>query len=48
LGAGLVAKHKEYYKGEGGDFLQIWAMVSLVNLCMHVARPCTKIPPITH
>ncbi len=41
----LMANNKEYNKGEGGDFLQVWAMVNLVNLvslCMPVARPCTK------
>jgi hypothetical protein len=40
-----MANNKEYYKGEGGGFLQVWAMVNLVNLvslCMPVARPCTK------
>jgi hypothetical protein len=26
-----VAKHKVYYKGEGGGFPQVWAMVSLVS-----------------
>jgi len=34
-----MAKHREYYKGEGGGFPQVWVMVSLVNLCMHVAHP---------
>jgi hypothetical protein len=42
LGAGLVAKHKVYTKGEGGGFPQVRAVVSLVNLCLLVARPCTK------
>jgi hypothetical protein len=42
LGVGPVARHKEYYKGEGGGFPQVWAMVSFVKLCLHVARPCTK------
>jgi hypothetical protein len=31
FGACLVAKHKEYYKGEGDDFLQVWATVSLTS-----------------
>jgi hypothetical protein len=38
-----MAKHKVYYKGEGGGFLQVWAMVSLVNPCLLVTRPCTKV-----
>jgi len=42
LGVGLVARHGEYYKGEGGDFPQVQAMVSLMNLCLPVIRPCTK------
>jgi hypothetical protein len=32
LGAGLVAMHKVYYKGESGGFPQVHAMVSLVSL----------------
>jgi hypothetical protein len=48
LGASLVAKHKEYYKGEGGGFPQVWAVLSLVNLCLTVARPCTKSVPTMH
>jgi hypothetical protein len=42
LGASLVAKHRIYFKGEGGGFPQVWAMVSLVNLCLPVVRSCTK------
>jgi hypothetical protein len=40
LGACPVAKDKEYYKGEGGGFLQIWAVVSLVSLCLTVHQKC--------
>ncbi len=43
-----VAKHKEYYKGEGGGFPQAQAMVSLVNLCLFMVRPCTKSAPTMH
>jgi len=43
LGAGPVAMHIIYYKGEGGDFPQVRAMVSLVSPCLFVARPCTKV-----
>jgi len=42
LGASPMAKHKVYYKGEGGGFPQVQAMVSLVNSWLRVARPCTK------
>ncbi len=38
-----MAKHKVYYKGEGGGFPQVWAMVSLVNPCLLVTRPCTEV-----
>jgi hypothetical protein len=37
-----MAKHKEYYKGEGGGFPQIRAVVSLVSMCLLVACLCTK------
>ncbi len=43
-----VAKHRKYYKGEGGGFLQVWAMVTLVNPCMSMARSCTKKSLTTH
>jgi hypothetical protein len=39
LGATPMANHKEYYKGEGGGFPQVQAVVSL---CMLVVRSCTK------
>jgi len=32
LDVGLVEKHEVYYKGEGGGFPQVWAMVNLVSL----------------
>jgi hypothetical protein len=35
-------------KGEGGGFPPIWAVMSLVSLCLLMARPCTKSAPITH
>jgi hypothetical protein len=38
----------EYYKGEGGGFPQVEVEVSLVNLCLPVACPCTKGVPTTH
>jgi len=32
------AKHKVYYKGEGGDFPQVRAVVSLVSPCIKVLQ----------
>jgi hypothetical protein len=48
LGGGPMARHKEYYKGEGGGFPQVRAVVSLVSLCLPVAHMCTKSVPTTH
>jgi hypothetical protein len=42
LGAGPVAKHIIYYKGEGDGFPEIWAMVSFVSPCLPVVRPCSN------
>jgi hypothetical protein len=42
LGSSPVARHIEYYKGEGGGFLQVRAMMSLVNQCLLMAHPCIK------
>ncbi len=43
LNVGLVERHKVYYKGEGGGFPQVWAMVSLVSPSLLVARLNTKV-----
>jgi hypothetical protein len=43
LGVGPMAMHREYYKGEGGGFLQVWVVVSLVSLCLFVIYSCTKV-----
>jgi hypothetical protein len=48
LGVGLVAKHKVYYKGEGGGFPQVQAVVSLVSLSLPVACPSTKSAQTMH
>jgi hypothetical protein len=47
VGVGLMARHKKYYKGEGGGFPQVGAMVNLVSPCLPVVRPCTKSAPTT-
>jgi hypothetical protein len=46
LGASLVARHMVYYKGEGGCFPQVWAVVNFVSPCLPMARPCTKVPQL--
>jgi hypothetical protein len=48
LDAALVERHKIYYKGEGGGFAQVRAVVSLVSLSLPVAHPSTKSAPIMH
>jgi hypothetical protein len=48
LDVSLVERCIVYYKGEGGDFPQVRAVVSLVNLNSPVARPSTKSAPAKH
>jgi len=48
LDVGLVEKHRVYYKGEGGGFAQVQAVVSLVSQSLHVACLNTKSAPIMH
>jgi hypothetical protein len=48
LGVSFVARHKVYYKGEGGGFPQVRAIVSLVSPSLPVARPNTKSVPTMH
>jgi len=43
LGAGPVARHKVYYKGKSDGFFQVQVVMNLVNLCLLVLRPCTKV-----
>jgi len=42
LDVGFVERHRVYYKGEGGGFPQIRAMMSLVSSNFPVAHPSTK------
>jgi hypothetical protein len=42
---GAVERCREYYKGEGGGFPWVWAMVSLVSLELLVACPSTEGAP---
>ncbi len=39
---GATERRKEYYMGEGGGFLRVWAVVSLVSPKSPVACPSTK------
>jgi hypothetical protein len=48
LGVIPMARHKEYYKGEGGGFPQVRVVVSLVSLCLPVACLCTKSALMLH
>jgi hypothetical protein len=48
LGAGPMARHRGYYKGEGGGFSQVWTVMNLANLCLPVVRLFTKSVPIMH
>jgi hypothetical protein len=48
LGAGPVAKHIVYYKGEGGGIRHVQAMVNLMNLNLPMVRPSTKSAQTMH
>ncbi len=48
LDAGLMARHKVYYKKEGGGFPQVRVVVSLVNLSLPMARFSTKSASVMH
>jgi hypothetical protein len=43
-----MERHRVYYKGEGGGFPQVYAMVRLVNLRLPVAYPTIKSVPTMH
>jgi hypothetical protein len=42
LGVGPMTKHIVYYKGEGGGFPQVRAVVNLVSLSLPMFRPSTR------
>ncbi len=48
LDVGLVERHRVYYKGEGGGFPQVRAVVSFMSLSLPVARPSTKSAQTMH
>jgi hypothetical protein len=39
---GATERRREYYMGEGGGFLRVWAVVSLVSPGLPMACPSTK------
>jgi hypothetical protein len=48
LGVGCVARHKVYYKKEGGGFPQVRTVVSLVSPSLPVICLNTKSAPTVH
>jgi hypothetical protein len=48
FGCGFVERHKSYYKGEGGGFPQVRAMVSHVSLSLLMVCPSTKTTFVRH
>jgi hypothetical protein len=48
LDAGPMTSHKVYYKGGGGGFPQVRAVVSLVSSSLPMVRPSTKSAQIMH
>jgi hypothetical protein len=48
LDVGFMEKHKVYYKGEGGAFSQVRAMVSFVSPSLPVTHPSTKSASTMH
>ncbi len=48
LDVSLVERHRVDYKGEGGGFPQVQALVSLVSSSLSVVRPSTKSAPAMH
>jgi len=48
LDVGLVERHKIYYKGKGGGFPQVRAVMSFVSLSLPMVCPNTKNAPTMH
>jgi hypothetical protein len=48
LDVGPMVRHRVYYKGEGGAFPQVRAVVSLVSPSLPVVRPSTKSAAAMH
>jgi hypothetical protein len=43
FGCWFYGQHKVFYKGEGGGFPQVQAMLSLMSPCLLVVSLCTKV-----
>jgi hypothetical protein len=43
-----MAMHRVYYKGVGGNLPKVRALVSVVSLCLFVARLWTKVGLVVH
>jgi len=48
LDVSLVERHRVYYKGEGGGFPQVQAVVSLVSSSLPMVHPSTKSASTMH
>jgi hypothetical protein len=48
LDVDLMERHRVYFKGEGGGFPQVWAMVSLVNPSLLVTCFSIESAPTMH
>ncbi len=48
LDVALMEIYREYYRGEGGGFLQVWVVVSLVNPNLLVVSLSTESAQIMH
>jgi len=48
LDVGFMERHRIYYKGEGGGFPQVQAMVNPMNMNLPVVCPNTKSAPTMH
>jgi len=48
LDVGLMERHRIYYKGEGGGFPQVRAMVNLASPSLPMVRLSTKSAPTMH
>jgi len=48
LDVSLVERHRVYYKGEGGGFPQVSAVVNFMSSSLRVAHPNTKSAPFMH
>jgi hypothetical protein len=48
FGCWSMARHKVYYKGEGGGFPKVRAVLNLVSSSLPMVRPSTKSVPAMH